>query len=82
MKRVVDIDRVYVGSAQDAVRKFFRRFPQFSYWKEEFEYMADNCVEHTCDNVMADGSYNPNWSYSLWLEECNNLTYIALVMRA
>lgn len=84
MKRVVNIDSEYKCNAKKAIEKFFKKYPEYAEeWKENFEYMAENGVSHFCDNLMADGTENKDWCYSLWLEnDWDGYTYIALIQRA
>ena len=83
MKRVVKLDREYRCIAEKAIEKFFKAHPEFAdEWMETFQWMAESGTEHLVDDTWADGSKNPDWIYSLWLERNENYTYIALVLRA
>ncbi len=84
MKRVVNIDSEYKCNAKKAIEKFFKKYSEYSEeWKDTFESMAEYGIKHLCDDLMADGTVNKNWCYSLWLEnDCDGHTYIALIERA
>ena len=83
MKRVVNIDSEYKCNAKKAIEKFFKKYPQYAEeWKETFESMAENGITHMADDLYADGTPNPDWCFSLWLEEDDKYTYIALIERA
>lgn len=82
MKRIVDLDREYRCSAEKAIEKFCKRYQEETDgWRETFEWMAEAGVEHFIDDTMGDGS-KVDWSYSLWLEQDESYTYIALILRA
>lgn len=83
MKRVINIDSEYKCNAGKAIEKFFKKYPEYAEeWKETFESMAENGIENLCDNIMADGTENRNWCYSLWLDNSyEGYTYIALITR-
>jgi len=82
MKTIINVDRDYRCNAKKAVEKFFKLHEELAdEWKETFEWMAESGTSHLIDNVMADGSVNNEWCYSLWLEEDEDHTYIAVVLR-
>lgn len=82
MKRTVNVDKEYRCSAEKAIEKFFKRFPELDYWKETFEWMNADNVNHFIDDLFANGEKNNDWTYSLWLDKDENYTYIAVIERA
>lgn len=82
MKRIVNIDKEYKASPKKAIEKFFKRLPELVEWKETFEWMADSGETHFIDDQFADGTHNDEWCYSLWLEQNEEYTYIAVIERA
>lgn len=88
MKRIVDVDREYRCDASKAVAKFFKAHPELAdEWQDTMEWMADSGCSHLCDRMMADGTVNHDWRYSLWVEEDiawageKPNTYIAVIVR-
>lgn len=82
MKRIVDVDKSYKANAAKAIEKFFKAHPELAFdWREQFDWMAETHTEHFDDTVMADGTRNSDWSYSLWLVEDEDTTYIAVIIR-
>jgi len=43
--------------------------------------MMESNTEHFIDDLFADGTKNNDWTYSLWFEEDENYTYIAVIVR-
>lgn len=83
MKRIINIDKEYTRfHGQKAIDKFFNQHPECEEWKETFEWMLESNTEHFIDDRFADGKYNADWSYSLWFEDDDNCTYIAVIVRA
>ena len=83
MKRITSIDKSYRCDASKAIDKFFKAYPEYKEeWEDCFRWMAESHTESFSDTMLADGSYNKMWRYSLWLIEEENITYIALVERA
>ena len=67
---------------QKAIDKFFESNPDLDYWKETFEWMLAENKDFFCDNVMADGSKNKDWSYALHFDNDEDFTYICIIERA
>lgn len=82
MTRTTNIDQEYRCNASKAIEKFFNKYPEHDEWKDQFEWMNENSVEHFMDDMMADGTKNENWGYSLWLVKEEKYTYIAIVERS
>ena len=89
MKRTVEIEMtVRTNSVEKAINKFFSKLPELEYWKEAFEYMAENNEYFFSDTTMADGTRNENWAYALHLNinenvSTKNLTvYMCVIERA
>lgn len=82
MKRVLDIDKTYTKfHGQKAIDRFFNAHPEAEEWKETIEWMCDSNTEHFIDNRWANGEENKEWTYSLWFEEDDEYTYIAVITR-
>lgn len=84
MTRTVNVDmEIKAKKATTAINKFFNKYPHLDYWSELVENMFAEGTEHVDDTIMADGSYNNEWSYSIWTE-CSdeNYYYIAIVERS
>ena len=83
MTKTVNIDKMYNSNATKAINRFFKAHPELDYWKETFEWMAETGTEFFCDNMMADGTKNPDWTYALHLDQYEGTqTYIAIIERA
>lgn len=83
MKRIVDIDMTYRGKdLNKALDKFFKKYPHLEYWKEQFEYMAENNLDFDSDKKLADGTENKDWAYALHLDIEESHIYIAVIERA
>ena len=82
MTRTTNIDKEYRCNADKAIEKFFAKYIGHDEWKDTFEWMNENNVEHFIDDLMGDGTKNENWCYSLWLIKEEKYTYIAIVERA
>lgn len=82
MTRTVEIEREYNGNAKQAINKFFKKYPELDYWKETFEWMAETGTDFFCDNTMADGTKNNDWTYALHLDQFeDDCTYICIIER-
>ena len=83
MKRTLEIEKMYKSNAKKAINRFFKKYPELGYWKEQFEWMAETGTEFCCDNRMNDGAENPDWTYALHLNQYEgNYTYICIIERA
>lgn len=82
MKRTVNVDKEYKCSAKKAIEKFFNVHKELEYWKETFEWMAEEGINHFIDDVLGNGEKNDDWCYSLWLDQDEHYTYIAVIERA
>lgn len=82
MKRVIEVEMESRGTAKQVIAKFFKRHPELDYWKEQFEYMAENNKDFECDNLYADGTKNPDWIYALHLDVNEDSVYICVIERA
>lgn len=81
MKRTIEIDKTYRTTAHKAIERFFAAHEELNYWKETFEYMLDNNLNHFSDEIMGDCTYNKDWSYSLWIYPEEDTTYICVIER-
>ena len=89
MTRTVEVEMTTrTNKVEKAINKFFSKHPELEYWKETFEYMAENNEDFFSDTTMADGTRNKNWAYALHLDinenvNSKNLTvYMCVIERA
>ena len=83
MKRIIDVDMTCkCKKLSTALDKIFGKHPSLNYWRETFEYMAENNLDFFSDNTMADGTKNKNWTYALHLDIGENYFYICVIERA
>lgn len=82
MARVIEVEKEYKATPEKAIAKFFKKFTQLEYWKDTFEYMAENGESFFCDNLFADGTENKDWAYALHLDRNGDYTYICIIERA
>ena len=70
-------------SYETAMERFARKFPgAHEAWREHFDRMHENGKHSDNDKVLADGTYNKDWSWALILEEGKGLYYISVVERS
>lgn len=82
MNKVVSVDmNCRCKKLSTALDRFFNKYPTLDYWKETFEYMAENNLVFFSDNIMADGTKNKFWRYALHLVIEENYIYIAVIER-
>ena len=81
MKRIIEVEHEYKRSPKKAIAMFFARHPELAYWREEFEYMAENEIDFECDNLYADGKINDDWTYALHLDINEDSVYICVIER-
>ena len=82
MKRIVDVDmEIACKNFSTALNRFFKKYPELDYWRDSFKYMLENNEYHFSDEIMADGTYNKNWSYALNLDVEVNYFYIGVIER-
>lgn len=83
MKRIVDVDMtINCKKLSTALNRFFKKYPELNYWREEFEWMAENNEDFECNNIFNDGSKNNDWTYALHLDIEDSYFYIAVIERA
>lgn len=83
MKKIVNVDReIKARTPEKAFEKFFKKYPGLEYWKETFQYMAENGEDFFCDNLFGNGERNENWSYALHLDINDDYYYMAVIERA
>ena len=81
-ERVIEVEKTYRAShGQKAIDKFFRLYPELDYWKETFEYMLENGLDHFDDTIMGDGTKNRDWRYSLQFDDDPDVTYLCIIER-
>lgn len=84
MQRIIDVDMmVRCKKVETAFNRFFKKYPELDYWREQLEWMAENNIDFDCNNVYGcDGSRNYDWTYALHLDICEDYCYIAVIERA
>ena len=83
MKRVIEVEfETRCKSAKTAIERFFKKFPNLEYWKETFEYMSENNIDFFCDNKLADGTKNEEWTYALHFDSSEDFHYLCIIERA
>ena len=82
MKRIIDVDmECRCKKLSTALDSFFKKYPNLSYWRECFEYMAENNRDFESDVILADGTKNNCWTWALHLDMEENYYYIAIIER-
>ena len=89
MTRIIDVDMTTrARNVEKAISKFFQKHPELDYWRETFEYMAEHGEDFFCDNLLADGTKNRDWSYALHLDVNESIrgngvdVYLCVIERA
>ena len=83
MKINIDVDMVCrCKKISTALDRFFKKYPNLAYWREQLEYMAENNKDFDSDITLADGTKNDFWSWALHLDIEDKYFYIAVIERA
>ena len=85
MARVVNVDmEMRVAKVETAFNRFFKKYPELEYWRETFEYMANNNEDFFSDYYFdtANRVRNENWGYALHLNVDDKFVYMAVIERA
>lgn len=83
MKRIIEAEKeIKAKKFETALDKFFKKFPEIDYWREEFEYMYENNKNFECDNMFANGEKNNDWTYALHLDRNGDSYYMCVIERA
>lgn len=83
MKRTIEVEmNSRTNNVAKAIDKFFTKHPELDYWKEEFEWMAENKKYFECNDRMADGTKNEDWTYALHLDINEDTVYMCVIERA
>ena len=83
MKIIIDVDMVCrCKKISTALDRFFKKYPNLTYWREQLEYMAENNKYFDSDITLADGTKNVSWCWALHLDIEENYFYIAVIERA
>lgn len=85
MKRVIEAEmETTCKKVGTAINRFFKKYPELEYWKEMFEYMAENNIEqeNDCWFDSVNKIRNNDWRYALHLIHEENYTYMAVIERA
>ena len=85
MTRTIEAEMtVRTNSVQKAIDKFFCKHPELNYWKELFEYMAENNVDHESDEWFdkANRVRNTEWTWSLHLDIEDGCIDLCVIERA
>ena len=82
MKRTIEVElEIKCKNAKTAIKRFFKKYPKLSYWKEQFEYMAENNIDFENDGILADGSKNKEWRWALHLDVNEDTVYMCVIER-
>lgn len=82
MKRIIDVDMTTnCKKVKTAFDRFFKKYPTLNYWREQFEYMAENNIDFDSDKTMADGTKNTDWCWALHLDIEEDYIYMAVIER-
>lgn len=84
MTRIIDVDmECRCKKVNTALNKFFKKYPNLEYWRETFEYMAENGIDHLSDVKQSDGSEDwDNWCWAINLDIEEDWIYIGIIERA
>lgn len=83
MERIINVDmEIKCKKVKTAFDRFFKKYPTLNYWRETFEWMADNNSDFESDTVMNDGTRNKDWYWALHLDIEENYIYMAVIERA
>lgn len=83
MKRIIEVEfETRCKKASTAIERFFKKYPSLNYWKETFEWMAENNKDFECDNLLGDGTKNKDWSFALHLDINEDYYYFCIIERA
>ena len=83
MKRIIDVDmECRCKKLSTALDRFFKKYPNLTYWREQLEYMAENNKDFDSDITLADGTKSDSWCWALHLDIEENYFYIAVIERA
>ena len=83
MKRVIEAEmNSKAKTPEKAINKFFKKYPELEYWKETFEYMANNNEDFFSDNTFANGEKNEDWAYALHFDFNEDYFYMCVIERA
>ena len=83
MKRTIEVEmNSRTNNVTKAIDKFFTKHPKLDYWKETFEYMAENNEDFFADTRLADGTNNKDWTYALHLDVNEDTVYMCVIERA
>ena len=81
IRRIIEVEKEYRVTGQKAIDKFFKKHRELDYWKEHIQYMLENGIDFSSDNIMADGTKNKDWAYALHLDVEDYYTYICIIER-
>lgn len=81
MKRVMECEKTCCGATfEKALAKFQQAFDIDE--GEQFLWMHETGCETFCDNVMSDGTYNPDWNVAYHLYQIDgNRYYFCYILR-
>lgn len=83
MARIIDVDmECKCKKVSTALDRFFKKYPNLVYWREQFEYMAENGEDFESDKILGDGTVNINWCWALHLDVEEGYIYMAIIERA
>ena len=81
MKRIMECEKICSGATfEKALDKFQKAYSIDE--SEQFIWMHEIDCESFCDNVMSDGSYNPDWNVAYHLYHIDgNRYYFCYILR-
>lgn len=83
MTRIIEVEiETRAKKVETAISRFFTKHPELSYWREHIEWMADNHIDFTSDERMADGSKNKDWAWAIHFNTMDDWHYICIIERA
>jgi hypothetical protein len=79
MERVVNVDMtINTAKAETALNKFFKKYADLAYWREQLEYMLDNGIESE-SNIDIGTS---EWTWAVHAQQDDHWFYFAIIERA
>lgn len=91
MRRIIEVEfETTAVKVETAFNRFFAKYPQLSYWREEFEYMLENNKNFDSDYYADTANHivNLDWRWALHLninehiEDNGNDIYMCVIERA
>ena len=69
MTRTIEVEfKTTAVNIDTAFNRFFKKYPELGNWRETFKWMVENNKDFECNDLMADGTKNNEWTYALHLD--------------